>query len=88
MCFFDKNYRMTPKWIVGCCFCVFIAPSVAAQDGDNQSEMEKVTAKWECKWCPYEEDEATQTKVEGGVGYVTNDSFKHGDYTGLYEKGA
>ena len=88
MYFFDKNYRINQKLMVGGYLCLFITPTVIAQDADNQSEMEKVTEKWECKWCPYEEDAATQTKMEGGVGYVTNDSFKHGDYTGLYEKGA
>ncbi|WP_455202813.1 MtrB/PioB family decaheme-associated outer membrane protein [Kaarinaea lacus] len=50
--------------------------------------MESITSSWECKWCPYEDKAAPQTKMEGGVGYVTNDSFKFGDYTGLNEEGA
>jgi MtrB/PioB family decaheme-associated outer membrane protein len=44
-------------------------------------------SKWKCKYCPDTEDEPWFLDVEGGVGYITNDSYKFGEYNGLYEKG-
>jgi MtrB/PioB family decaheme-associated outer membrane protein len=44
------------------------------------------TSQWQCKWCPGDERKV-EADVKGGLGYVTNDSYKFGDYTGLNEKG-
>lgn len=45
---------------------------------------------WQCKWCPY--DSQTKKKMQGqaqlGIGTVSDDSNKHGNYTGLNEEGA
>ncbi|MCG6969076.1 MAG: MtrB/PioB family decaheme-associated outer membrane protein [Gammaproteobacteria bacterium] len=49
--------------------------------------MEEITANWKCEWCPYD-DQPVQGEVEGGLGAVSNDSYKFGDYTGLDQKGA
>lgn len=43
------------------------------------------TSKWKCKYCLVEEGWSGQ--VEAGFGYVSDDSFKFGEYTGLNEKG-
>lgn len=42
---------------------------------------------WQCKWCPAAGTEI-ESSVKGGAAYVTNDSFKYGDYTGLNQAGA
>jgi MtrB/PioB family decaheme-associated outer membrane protein len=44
-------------------------------------------SKWKCKYCPDNEDEPWFLEVETGVGYVTNESYKFGEYNGLHEKG-
>lgn len=44
------------------------------------------TSSWKCKYCEFEE--GFDTRLEGGVGFVSKDSFKFGEYTGMHEKGA
>ncbi|MDT8387844.1 MAG: MtrB/PioB family decaheme-associated outer membrane protein [Thiogranum sp.] len=41
---------------------------------------------WECKFCEFEE--GFSGEVELGAGYVSDDSYKFGEYTGLNEEGA
>ena len=43
------------------------------------------TSKWVCKYCQFEE--GLVADVELGGGYVSDDSFKFGEYTGLNEEG-
>jgi MtrB/PioB family decaheme-associated outer membrane protein len=43
-------------------------------------------SQWKCESCPFEK--GTTGSVEAGAGYVTQDSPKFGDFTGLDEKGA
>jgi MtrB/PioB family decaheme-associated outer membrane protein len=43
------------------------------------------TSRWACKYCPFEE--GFNASVELGGGYVSDDSFKFGEYTGLNDKG-
>jgi MtrB/PioB family decaheme-associated outer membrane protein len=44
------------------------------------------TSEWKCQTCPY--PKGTGGTVEAGVGHVSDDSRKFGDYTGLEKKGA
>jgi MtrB/PioB family decaheme-associated outer membrane protein len=44
------------------------------------------TSQWKCESCPY--TKGTSGTVEAGVGHVSDDSRKFGDYTGLEKKGA
>jgi len=44
------------------------------------------TSEWKCETCPY--PKGTSGAVEAGVGNVSDDSRKFGDYTGLEKKGA
>ncbi|WP_455218686.1 MtrB/PioB family outer membrane beta-barrel protein, partial [Kaarinaea lacus] len=46
------------------------------------------TTQWQCKWCPTAKQGKVDADLKAGLGYVTNDSYKFGDYTGLNEKGA
>ena len=41
---------------------------------------------WICKYCVFEE--GWSGEVEGGAGYVSDDSYKFGEYNGLQDKGA
>jgi MtrB/PioB family decaheme-associated outer membrane protein len=43
-------------------------------------------SKWKCKYCEFQE--GFSGEVEVGAEYVSDDSFKFGEYTGLKEKGA
>ena len=44
------------------------------------------TSKWKCKFCEFEEGYSGE--VEIGAGYVSDSSFKFGEYNGLFEEGA
>ncbi|MDX2505912.1 MAG: MtrB/PioB family decaheme-associated outer membrane protein [Gammaproteobacteria bacterium] len=68
--------------------CGFLLMFSNAQADLSQSKIEKITVNWTCKWCPYEKKVFTKGSVEAGIGSVSNSSYKHGDYTGLDEKGA
>ncbi len=45
------------------------------------------TSQWKCESCPFEKAGASGT-LDLGVGAVSDDSAKFGDYTGLDKKGA
>jgi len=79
------------KFIVG---IIMISPLAAANANElvlpiglSDKEVKKISKSWKCKLCPYDDDEATNWTVEPRVVAVSNDSFKHGDYTGLDKKG-
>ncbi len=44
------------------------------------------TSRWPCKYCPFEETRSFSPNL--GAGYVSDDSAKFGEYTGLNEEGA
>jgi len=54
-----------------------------AADADSPNAVD--TSDWKCKYCAFEE--GTSGYVEGGIGYVSTDSYKFGEYTGLNEEG-
>jgi len=43
------------------------------------------TSRWVCKFCPF--DEGFSASAELGAGYVSDDSSKFGEYTGLNQQG-
>ncbi len=67
-----------PLFVLAAVGALSIAPSrvVAAVD----------TSQWKCETCPYEKAGRSVT-VEAGVGAVSGESPKFGDYTGLQRKG-
>jgi len=68
----------TPSWLLVALGAVSISTGRVALAADP--------SQWKCETCPFEK--GTTGTVEGGVGYVTQDAPKFGDYTGLDEKGA
>src|SRR6476661_6920703 len=50
------------------------------------AEPEVDTSKWPCKFCEFEAGFSATPNL--GVGYVSEDSAKFGEYTGLDQKGA
>ncbi len=42
---------------------------------------------WECKWCRFEEEKGGHGEIEGGAAYLSTDSYKFGQYSGLNAKG-
>lgn len=61
-----------------------VAAAVAADDpAGDQPPVD--TSQWECKYCEFEE--GLSGTLDLGAGYVSDDSFKFGEYTGLHEKG-
>jgi len=79
--------RKTQRHILLVNVCVHLLISTNAQATISQSEIEEITANWKCQWCPYEEEPRTKGEAEAGIGAVSNDSYKQGQYTGLNEKG-
>ena len=67
------------------CFPVFIA-CVFTVNAQETGGVDK--SQWQCKWCPEDTQGKVEASVDAGVGYVSNDSYKFGDFTGLNEKGA
>jgi len=58
---------------------------VVAQDESWATIAEVDTSKWKCKYC--EVEEGWSGDIMPGFGYVSDDSFKFGEYTGLNEQG-
>lgn len=64
-----------PLFLLGA-LSAFAGSAIAAVD----------TSQWKCKSCPFEKT-GIAGAVDVGAGYVSDDSAKFGDYTGLGEKG-
>ncbi|MBA1148112.1 MtrB/PioB family decaheme-associated outer membrane protein [Ectothiorhodospiraceae bacterium WFHF3C12] len=61
--------------------------ALAQDDDDPAAEDETVdTSSWRCRLCPFET--GWSGSITAGGGYVSEDSFEFGDYTGLEEEGA
>jgi len=61
-----------------------VAAAVAADDpAGGQPPVD--TSQWGCKYCEFEE--GLSGTLDVGLGYVSDDSFKFGEYTGLHEQG-
>jgi len=59
------------------------AYSVADVPGPGTADVD--TSGWKCKYCAFEE--GFSGEVEAGAGYVSDDSFKFGEYNGLNDEG-
>jgi MtrB/PioB family decaheme-associated outer membrane protein len=77
----DENRGKTMKTARGLLLFVALSMQLPA----HAAEPEVDTSKWRCKYCPFEEGYSGD--VEFGAGYVSEDSFKFGEYTGLHEDG-
>jgi len=61
-----------------------VAAAVAA-DSPAGGQPPVDTSQWQCKFCEFEE--GLSGTLDVGLGYVSDDSFKFGEYTGLHEQG-
>jgi MtrB/PioB family decaheme-associated outer membrane protein len=62
------------------------APVILAADDPVKSGPPAVdTSEWKCKYCPIEKGWSGDLDI--GLGSVSDDSFKFGEYTGLNDKG-
>jgi MtrB/PioB family decaheme-associated outer membrane protein len=60
--------------------CLFFLGSLAFADQESPD-----VSDWNCKWCEF--SYGWNSELEAGLGYVSDDSFKFGQYTGLASKG-
>ncbi|MBI3563059.1 MAG: MtrB/PioB family decaheme-associated outer membrane protein [Gammaproteobacteria bacterium] len=66
----------------------FVAlPVLAETQTDDTLDIETIKKNWKCKYCA----DLTEKQWEGyfslGLGYVSNNSYKFGEYNGLNERG-
>lgn len=76
----------TPSCLILPLVLMAIAVAAEAADKDATGSVPAVdTSTWKCKFCAFEEGRSGF--VEGGLGYLSTDSFKFGEYTGLTDEG-
>lgn len=78
---------MSVRYLIPLLCAVGATTAAAAQDQWQAAEAKVDKSQWVCKYCPYEDVAGLHGEVQFGVGYVSTDSFKFGDYTGLNRKG-
>jgi len=71
-----------------CLLGLVIPPVYAEAENTEALDIESITKKWKCKYCPDLSEEQWEGYISISPGYVTNDSYKFGEYTGLNKKGA
>jgi MtrB/PioB family decaheme-associated outer membrane protein len=69
----------TPSWLLGALGALSITCGSTALAADP--------SQWQCESCPFDKPGVSGT-VEAGIGGVSNDSAKFGDFTGLDRRGA
>ena len=78
-----KNIRATFARSVAFLLAAAILPVMQAGAEDAPAVD---TSRWACKFCLFEDEFSLTANV--GAGYVSDDSAKFGEYTGLNEQGA
>lgn len=63
-------------------------PVCAETQPDEKLDIDDITKGWKCKYCPDFSEKQWEGYFSAGLGYVSNDSYKFGEYNGLNEKGA
>lgn len=66
-------------------FSLATSSLACAADNAQAAGSSEVHSAWKCKYCEFAQ--GISTSLEGGLGYVSEDSFKFGEYTGLNEQG-
>ena len=64
---------------------IALAPLSTVFAADDEAPAPPDLSAWKCKFCEFEEGWSGELNL--GMGYVSDDSFKFGEYTGLNEKG-
>lgn len=82
-----NSFRYISNLLIMLSTSLFVS-NVVASDTLTSQEIKEISANWVCKWCPYPDKKESEGELNAGAGYISNDSYKHGDYTGLDEKGA
>jgi MtrB/PioB family decaheme-associated outer membrane protein len=76
----------TPKSLIMLLALLGTPVMAGAADKDAAGKEASVdTSGWQCKFCAYET--GSSGYVDAGIGYLSQDSFKFGEYTGLTDKG-
>ena len=78
---------MRVRYIIPLLCAVGATTAAAAQDPWQAAEATVDKSEWACEYCPYQDEAGLHGEVHLGIGYVSDDSFKFGDYTGLNEEG-
>jgi MtrB/PioB family decaheme-associated outer membrane protein len=66
----------------------FVAMPVFAETlTEDKRDIETIKKDWKCKFCPDLSEKQWDGYFNLGLGYVSNDSYKLGEYNGLNEKG-
>jgi MtrB/PioB family decaheme-associated outer membrane protein len=66
--------------------CQVLSAAAAADTSEAEIPDGVDMSRWECEYCTFEE--GFSGEVEGGAGYVSEDSYKFGEYNGLKDDGA
>ncbi len=75
--------------IVGFSFLsLWLSDFVLADDLSEGLNLSIDKSKWKCNYCPDNSDEPWFSEINSGIGFVSNDSYKFGEYNGLYKKSA
>jgi MtrB/PioB family decaheme-associated outer membrane protein len=79
-----NSYRRKFRYTVHCSLLTLLCAPVILSAAENESPVD--TSKWTCEYCAVEQGYSGE--LEGGAGYVSDPSFKFGEYNGLEDDGA
>jgi MtrB/PioB family decaheme-associated outer membrane protein len=82
----NMNMRTAGGALLLMLLCPAIPMSAAADTSEAEIPAGVDISRWECEYCVFES--GFSGEVEGGVGYVSEDSYKFGEYNGLQDDGA
>ncbi len=82
----DMNVTTTGgRWLL-VILCLPFSKCIFADTTEAEIPAGVDISSWVCKYCEFEQ--GLSGELEGGVGYVSDNSFKFGEYNGLNDKGA
>ncbi len=64
-----------------------VLPVIAETKNTEALDIEAITKKWKCKYCPDLSEQQWEGYFNFGAGYSTNDAYKFGEYNSLNKKG-
>ncbi|MGD2171915.1 MAG: MtrB/PioB family decaheme-associated outer membrane protein [Gammaproteobacteria bacterium] len=75
-----------PLSVIAGCLLALQLSGAAAQEADDAEMRAPDISKWQCEYCAFEEGWYTDLTL--GIGNVSDDSYKFGEYNGLQEQGS
>jgi len=67
---------------------IFVSVLAMADGFPDDAAIAEIRKNWRCQWCPEDAARGDHAQIDAGAAYLSNDSFRYGEYSGIDSKQA